>query len=91
MDLFGWFKRTSTPAELLKRRKDREFIEALRHMEFSCEDGRLTNHGLSEYGAEELYKSGREPNAVEQIVVLADGSEISYKSWKEVRMSKETI
>lgn len=91
MDLFGWFRRKSTPSELLKQRKDREFIEALRHMEFSCENGRLTNHGLSEYGAEELYKSGREPNAVEQVVVLSDGSEISYKEWKKVRMSKETI
>lgn len=29
MDLFEWFRRTNTPAELLKRRKDREFIEAL--------------------------------------------------------------
>lgn len=88
MDLFGWFRRTNTPAELLKRRKDREFIEALRHMEFTCENGRLTNHGLSEYGAEELYKSGREPNAVEQVVILADGSEISYKNWKIKRESK---
>lgn len=88
MDLFGWFRRTNTPAELLKQRKDREFIEALRHMEFTCEDGRLTNHGLSEYGAEELYKSGREPNAVEQVVVLSDGSEISYKEWKTKRGSK---
>lgn len=88
MDLFGWFRRTNTPAELLKQRKDREFIEALRHMEFTCEDGRLTNYGLSEYGAEELYKSGREPNAVEQVVVLADGSEISYKEWKTKRGSK---
>ena len=88
MDLFGWFRRTNTPAELLKQRKDREFIEALRHMEFTCEDGRLTNHGLSEYGAEELYKSGLEPNAVEQVVVLSDGSEISYKEWKTKRGSK---
>lgn len=88
MDLLGWFRRTNTPAELLKRRKDREFIEALRHMEFTCENGRLTNHGLSEYGAEELYKSGREPNAVEQVVILADGSEISYKNWKIKRESK---
>lgn len=88
MDLFGWFKRTSTPAELLKQRKDREFIEALRHMEFTCEDGRLINHGLSEYGAEELYKTGREPNAVEQVVILADGTEVSYKNWKIKRESK---
>lgn len=87
MDLFGWFRRTNTPAELLKRRKDREFIEALRHMEFTCENGRLTNHGLSEYGAEELYKSGREPNAVEQVVILDDGCEISYKDWVKRKTS----
>lgn len=87
MDLFGWFKRIHTPADLLKRRKDREFIEALRHMEFTCENGRLTNHGLSEYGAEELFKSGREPNAVEQVVILSDGSETSYKDWVKRKTS----
>lgn len=79
---FDFFRRTSSPEELMKRREDREFIEALKEMALTVEDGRMTNHGLSEYGAQKLYESGREPNALEQRVLLADGTFISYNQWK---------
>ncbi|MNR22124.1 hypothetical protein D3C85_1390640 [compost metagenome] len=79
--MFSWFKRTSSPEELMKKRQDMEFIEALKEMALTVEDGRMTNHGLSEYGAQKLLESGREPNVLEQRVLIADGTFISFKEW----------
>ncbi|MNE45636.1 hypothetical protein D3C80_1399280 [compost metagenome] len=50
-------------------------------MALTVEDGRMTNHGLSEYGAQKLLESGREPNVLEQRVLIADGTFISFKEW----------
>ncbi|MOA35897.1 hypothetical protein D3C78_1573880 [compost metagenome] len=79
--MFSWFKRTSSPEELMKKRQDMEFIEALKEMALTVEDGRMTNHGLSEYGAQKLLESGREANVLEQRVLIADGTFISFKEW----------
>lgn len=79
--MFNWFKRTSSPEELMRKRQDMEFIEAIKEMALTVEDGRMTNNGLSEYGAQKLFESGREPNVLEQRVLIADGTFISYEEW----------
>ena len=83
MKLFDWFKRTSTPEELMKKREDMEFIEQIKRMAVTVEGGRMTNHGLSEYGAQKLLEEGRQPNVLERRVLLADGTFISFEEWKE--------
>lgn len=82
MKLFNWFKRTATPEELMKKREDMEFIEQIKRMAITVTDGRMTNHGLSEYGAQKLMEEGREPSVVERRVLLADGTFISFEQWK---------
>lgn len=88
MSFFNWFKRTQSPTELMKKREDAEFIEQIRRMAVTVTDrGGMTNHGLSEYGANKLLEEGREPGPLEQRVLIADGTFISFKEWK-VRNSK---
>lgn len=83
MSFFDWFKRTATPEELMKKREDMEFIEAIKRMAVTVTDGgRMTNHGLSEYGAQKLLEEGRVPSVFEQRVLLADGTFISFEQWK---------
>ena len=82
MSFFDWFKRTATPEELMKKRQDQEFIEQIRRMAVTVEEGRMTNHGLSEYGAQKLLEEGRELSLVERRVLIADGTFISYEEWK---------
>lgn len=87
MAFFDWFKRTATPIELMKKRQDMEFIEQIKRMVVTVEGGRMTNHGLSEYGAQKLLEEGREPSVVERSVLLSDGTFISFEEWK-VRNNK---
>lgn len=88
MSFFDWFKRTATPEELMKKREDVEFIEQIKRMAVTVTDrGAMTNHGLSEYGAQKLLEEGRQPSVVEQRVLLADGTFISFEDWK-VRNNK---
>jgi hypothetical protein len=88
MSFFDWFKRTATPEELMKEREDQEFIEQIKRMAITVTDGgRMTNHGLSEYGAQKLLEEGGQPNVLEQRVLLADGTFISFEAWK-LRNSK---
>lgn len=86
--MFNWLSRTKSATELMKERKDREFIEALKEMAITVVDGRLTNHGLSEYGADKLYKSGRQPHPTEYNVLLKDGTFITYEEYKSRRESE---
>lgn len=83
MNWINWFKRTATPEELMKKREDQEFIEQIKRMAITVEGGRMTNHGLSEYGAQKLLEEGRQPNVLEQRVLLVDGTFISFEEWKE--------
>lgn len=83
MSFFNWFKRTQSPTELMKKREDAEFMEQIRRMAITVTDrGGMTNHGLSEYGAQKLVEEGREPGPLEQRVLIADGTFISFKEWK---------
>ncbi|WP_391557175.1 hypothetical protein [Robertmurraya sp.] len=84
MSFFDWFKRTPSPTELMKKREDMEFIEQIKRMAVTVTDrGAMTNHGLSEYGAQKLLEEGRQPNVLEQRVLLKDGTFISFEEWKE--------
>lgn len=82
MTWFNWFKRTPSPQELMKRREDAEFIEQLERMAITVQDGCVSNHGLSEYGAQKLLEEGREPGPLEKRVLLSDGAFISFNEWK---------
>ena len=81
--MFSLFKRTATPEELYKKKKDREFMEALRKISFSVsEGGCLTLHGLSEEGAYDLLKRGEEPKYFGAKVMTKKGDLISWEEWK---------
>lgn len=82
MSFFDWFKRTQSPTELMKKRQDQEFIEQIKRMAITVQDGHMSNHGLSEYGAQKLLEEGRVPNVLEQRVLLADGTFITFGEWK---------
>jgi len=82
MSFFDWFKRTPSPTELMRKREDAEFIEAIKCMAVTTDGGCLRNHGLSEYGAQKLMEEGREPNLLEQRVLLSDGTFISFEEWR---------
>lgn len=87
--MFKWFKRTSSPEELMRERESLEFIEQIKRMAITVEGSHMTNHGLSEYGAEILLEEGRLPNLLESRVLLSDGTLISYEEWKDIRKRKE--
>lgn len=77
----SWFRRTNSPEELRKQREDQEFIEAIRCMAIEVYEGRMTNHGLSEYGAKKLMESGKTPGPLDHQVLLSDGTFITYDEW----------
>lgn len=83
MRLFDFFKRTSTPEELYKKQKDKEFMQALGRISFSVDGGRLTVHGLSEEGAYELLNKGEEPKYFAEKVMTAEGKLIPWEEWKK--------
>jgi hypothetical protein len=78
--LSNWLNRNKSP---LKKAKDESFMEAIKCMAFTIKDGRITNHGLSEYGAQKLLTEGRAPTPLEQVVVLGDGKVVSFDEWRE--------
>lgn len=78
--LTNWLNRNKSP---LKKAKDESFMEAIKCMDFTIKNGRITNHGLSEYGAQKLLAKGRVATPLEQVVVLDDGGVISFDEWRE--------
>lgn len=80
-----WPFKKKTPVQLMKQQRDREFIEALRCIALEVSGGRMTNHGLSVYGAHKLYESGRKPNVLERRVLLDDGTFLPYDLWVEIK------
>lgn len=78
-----------SPIQLMKEREQAEFIENMRCMALEVSDGRMTNHGLSVYGAHKLYASGREPSPVEWRVLLDDGTFMNYYDWVKVNYPAE--
>lgn len=83
MSLFDIFKRTSTPEELYKKKKDAEFIEALKEVSITVTaGGAVTVNGLSEYGAKKMLAEGREPRFNEK-VMTKEGELISWADWKK--------
>ena len=84
MSLFDIFRRTSTPEELYKKKKDAEFIESLKEISITVTTGgAITVNGLSEYGAKKMLSEGREPKFNEK-VMTKEGELISWADWKEV-------
>ena len=83
MSLFDIFRRTSTPEELYKKKKDAEFIESLKEISITVTSGgSVTVNGLSEYGAKKLLSEGREPKFNEK-VMTKEGELISWTDWKK--------
>lgn len=80
MNFFNWFK-TQSPTEIMKKREDAEFIEQIKRMAVTVQDGCMSNHGLSEYGAQKLVEEGRDPGPLDQRVLIADGTFISFEEW----------
>lgn len=82
MSLFDIFRRTSTPEELYKKKKDAEFIESLKEVSITVTTGgAVTVNGLSEYGAKKMLSEGREPKFNEK-VMTKEGELISWADWK---------
>jgi len=83
MSLFDIFRRTSTPEELYKKKKDAEFIESLKEISITVTSGgSVTVNGLSEYGAKKMLAEGREPKFNEK-VMTKEGELISWTDWKK--------
>lgn len=78
--LTNWLNRNKSP---IKKAKDESFMEAIKCMAFTIKDGRIINHGLSEYGAQKLLAEGRHPTPLEQVVILDDGRAVSFDEWRE--------
>lgn len=81
MKLFNWLK--TTPEDLYKKKQQEEFLEALRCSSITVtKEGRMTRHGMSEYGALKLLASGEEPTHWD-MVMTEQGNLITWKQWKE--------
>lgn len=83
MSLFDIFRRTSTPEELYKKKKDAEFIEALKEVSITVTSGgAIIINGISEYGANKMLSEGREPRFNEK-VMTKEGDLISWVDYKK--------
>lgn len=80
MNIFNWFK-SKPPEELMRKREQEEFIESIRRIALTVEHRRMTNHGLSEYGAQKLMEEGSKPGPLESRVLIDDGTFISFEEW----------